>query len=59
MPLFTSNLTLESLNKMSLNTMVGHLGIEFTNFGDDFIEAKMPVDKRTQQPMGLYMEVLR
>lgn len=53
MPLFTSNLTIESLNKMSLNTMVVHLGIEFTRIGDDFIEAKMPVDTRTQQPMGL------
>lgn len=33
--------------------MVVHLGIEFTRIGDDFIEAKMPVDTRTQQPMGL------
>lgn len=33
--------------------MVTHLGIEFIRIGDDFIEAKMPVDKRTHQPMGL------
>jgi 1,4-dihydroxy-2-naphthoyl-CoA hydrolase len=33
--------------------MVEHLGIEFTRIGDDFIEAKMPVDHRTHQPMGL------
>jgi len=33
--------------------MVGHLGIEFTRIGDDFIEAKMPVDARTHQPLGL------
>lgn len=29
------------------------LGIEYTAIGDDFIHAKMPVDSRTHQPMGL------
>jgi 1,4-dihydroxy-2-naphthoyl-CoA hydrolase len=38
---------------MSVNTMVIHLGIEFTSIGEDYIEAKMPVDHRTHQPMGL------
>jgi 1,4-dihydroxy-2-naphthoyl-CoA hydrolase len=33
--------------------MVIHLGIEFTSIGEDYIEAKMPVDHRTHQPMGL------
>ena len=33
--------------------MVEHLGIEVTAVGDDFIEAKMPVDHRTHQPYGL------
>ena len=33
--------------------MVEHLNIEFTGFGDDFLEARMPVDHRTVQPMGL------
>jgi 1,4-dihydroxy-2-naphthoyl-CoA hydrolase len=53
MPLFNSSASLESLTKMSLNTMVEHLGIEFTAIGEDFIEAKMPVDHRTHQPLGL------
>jgi 1,4-dihydroxy-2-naphthoyl-CoA hydrolase len=53
MALFNSNATLDILNKMSTNTMVTHLGIEFTRIGEDFIEAKMPVDHRTHQPMGL------
>ena len=35
------------------NTMVDHLGIEFIELGDDFIKARMPVDHRTHQPMGL------
>jgi len=33
--------------------MVSHLGIEFTEIGDDSITAKMPVDHRTHQPLGL------
>lgn len=53
MALFNPNATLETLNKMSANTMVTHLGIEFTRMGEDFIEARMPVDHRTHQPMGL------
>src|SRR5436189_4483572 len=53
MAIFKEGLTLELLNKQSRNTMVEHLGIEFTAFGDDFIEATMPVDGRTRQPFGL------
>lgn len=45
--------TLDVLNTMSRNTMVEHLGIEVTRIGDDFVEAKMPVDHRTHQPYGL------
>ncbi|MCB0489513.1 MAG: hotdog fold thioesterase [Cyclobacteriaceae bacterium] len=33
--------------------MVGHLGIEFTEVGEDYLCATMPVDHRTHQPMGL------
>ena len=45
--------TLEELNRTGLKTMVSHLGIEFTRIGDDYLEARMPVDHRTVQPMGL------
>lgn len=51
--LFNSGITLDSLNQMSKNTMVEHLAIEFTEIGDDFITARMPVDRRTHQPFGL------
>ncbi len=44
---------LNKLIKLSQNTMVEHLGIEFTEIGENFIAGKMPVDKRTIQPMGL------
>jgi len=33
--------------------MVQHLGIEYTELGDDYICAQMPVDNRTRQPAGL------
>ncbi len=33
--------------------MVTHLGIEFTEVGDHSLSARMPVDDRTRQPMGL------
>lgn len=44
---------LQSVNKLSRNTMLEHLGIEFTDIGDDFLVANMPVDNRTHQPYGI------
>jgi 1,4-dihydroxy-2-naphthoyl-CoA hydrolase len=53
MRIFKQGVTLESLNKWSENTLTQHLGIEFTGIGDDYLEARMPVDHRTRQPLGL------
>lgn len=44
---------IKHLKKLSKDTMVQHLGIEFTDVGDDYICGKMPVDHRTTQPLGL------
>lgn len=44
---------LDAINALSANTAVGHLGIEFTAIGDDWVQARMPVDARTHQPFGL------
>ena len=33
--------------------MVEHLGIIYTEVGEDYISAKMPVDHRTHQPYGI------
>ncbi len=38
---------------MSERTLVQHLGIEFSAVGADYLEATMPVDHRTIQPLGL------
>ncbi len=53
MSYFRPGITLEILNKLSNNTLAGHLGIEVIELGEDSITAKMPVDHRTHQPMGL------
>jgi len=46
-----SNINIETLNKLCKNTLMEHLSIEFTEVSDGRIVAKMPVDKRTFQPM--------
>lgn len=45
--------TAEILNTNTKSTMVTHLGIEFTEVGEDFLAGKMPVDDRTRQPYGI------
>ena len=45
--------TLEELAAQSRGAATEHLGIEFTEVGDDFLRARMPVDHRTVQPMRL------
>lgn len=53
MAIWKRHFTLEDASKSRANTMVDHLGIEFIAKGDDFLEAKMPVDHRTKQPYGI------
>ena len=50
---FRSDITLESLNLLNKGNMGEHVGIEYTELGPDYIVARMPVDHRTTQPMGL------
>jgi len=45
--------TLDALNTLSKNTLVDLLEIRFTEVGDDYLVATMPVDARTHQPFGL------
>jgi len=44
---------IEQINIFGKNTMMDSLGIKITDFGDDYICGKMPVDERTIQPFGL------
>jgi uncharacterized protein (TIGR00369 family) len=53
MRIWKKPISVEGLTLISKDTAVDHLGIEFLEVGDDFIRARMPVDKRTRQPYGL------
>jgi 1,4-dihydroxy-2-naphthoyl-CoA hydrolase len=45
--------TLAQLNAGNANTIHEPLGIEFVEVGEDFLKARMPVNRRTHQPFGL------
>ncbi len=44
---------IKTLNELHKNTMQEFIGIEFTEIGEDYIKARMPVNERTKQPLGL------
>ncbi|MEP1085912.1 hotdog fold thioesterase [Algoriphagus sp.] len=50
---FIQKPSLDQINKSGNHTMTGFLGIIFTEIGEDYLTATMPVDERTKQPMGL------
>lgn len=53
MGIWFKDFTLEDLQASRRNTMVDHVGIEFTGFTENSMSAKMPVDQRTRQPFGI------
>lgn len=53
MSIWKKPISVEELNRISVNTAFTHLGMEFLEVGDDFIKARVPVDERTRQPYGL------
>jgi 1,4-dihydroxy-2-naphthoyl-CoA hydrolase len=53
MTIWRSLSSVAELNSERPGTLIEHLGIEFTEIGDDYIRATMPVDARTRQPYGL------
>jgi len=50
---YNKELTIADFEGWSKNTLGEHLGIQFTELGDDYLKATMPVDHRTHQPYGL------
>jgi 1,4-dihydroxy-2-naphthoyl-CoA hydrolase len=50
---FNASVSVDTLNSLSKNTIGEMLNIKFTEIGDDYLKATMPVDKRTHQPYGL------
>jgi uncharacterized protein (TIGR00369 family) len=51
--IWQEKINLNSLAERSQNTLVTHLGIEFLEIGEDYLTARMPVDARTHQPLGI------
>jgi len=49
----TKNKILESCAKYSKNTLMETLSIEYIDVGEGFLKAKMPVNSKVHQPMGL------
>ena len=53
MRIWKQPISVERLAQDSVDTATDWLGIEFLEVGDDFIRARVPVDRRTRQPYGL------
>lgn len=53
MAIWFREISIEDLNRSGKNTMSEFLGIEFTEIGEDFLVATMPVTERTKQPIGI------
>jgi 1,4-dihydroxy-2-naphthoyl-CoA hydrolase len=51
--LWRYSLSLDEINARSERTIMRPLGILFTEVGDDYLRATMPVDERTHQPYGI------
>lgn len=45
--------TLADINQRNANTMAEYIGIEFIDFGSDYLTARMPIDHRTVQPLRI------
>lgn len=52
-PIWRSPATLEQLHERSRNTLAERLGIRVTQIGPDYLQATMPVNSHTHQPMGI------
>lgn len=53
MAIWHSPVDLVGLRAWSIGTAIEHLGIEFSDFGPDWLAGRMPVDARTIQPFRL------
>jgi 1,4-dihydroxy-2-naphthoyl-CoA hydrolase len=55
MPLiwFNPAVTIADIEPFSARTMAQHLGIRYTEIGENYLSGTMPVDHRPQQPQGL------
>ncbi len=50
---FKKDLSLTDFTNLGEATMGEYIGISFSELGNDYVKATMPVDHRTKQPYGL------
>jgi 1,4-dihydroxy-2-naphthoyl-CoA hydrolase len=50
---FKMDWSIDKLNQLAANTMNDLIGIKFTEVGENYVKATMPVDQRTRQAYGL------
>ncbi|MDE2090323.1 MAG: hotdog fold thioesterase [Gammaproteobacteria bacterium] len=53
MSIWLQPFTVADLNNLQEQTLVTNLGIRYTEVGEDYLKAVMPVDARTKQPAGI------
>lgn len=53
MAIWKSKIDAEIVSNRNSKTMSEFLGIEFLEVGEDYLTARMPVDERTRQPLGI------
>jgi 1,4-dihydroxy-2-naphthoyl-CoA hydrolase len=51
-PASSSRPMIDDANRRMRGLLPEHVGIEFTEFGEDYLRGTMPVEPRTHQPMG-------
>jgi len=49
----TNEETLKRINSLNENTLMETLKIKYTEIGEDYLVATMPVNKKVHQPLGL------
>ena len=49
----TNTITPEQIDALQRNTLMENLGIKIQKVEEGYVEATMPVDRRTRQPMGI------
>ena len=52
-PIWHGNVDLAALNARHADDINGHLGIEMISYDANSLAGRMPVDRRTTQPMGI------
>lgn len=53
MSIWNGTITTDLLNQLNKNTLGEFFEIKFTEVGNDFLKATMPVNNKTRQPFGL------